>query len=159
MAVTADIAASWLRHRAVTRRLLARGSSEAFAFSFLLAFLVLALAAVSPLLSRQALQSGETSVLPRLYASALGLLATIPLWYLLAALAHLLARALGGTGSYYGARLALFWSLLVTAPAMLLHGLIAGMAGQGAMVNLLGLAVALAFLTFWFRAMIEVEKP
>jgi len=40
--------------------------------------------------------------------------------YLVAALSHLVAKAFGGTGTSYGARLALFWTLLVVAPLSLL---------------------------------------
>jgi len=39
--------------------------------------------------------------------------------YLVAALSHLVAKAFGGKGTSYGARLALFWTLLVIAPLSL----------------------------------------
>ena len=155
MPVAADIVESWRRPRLVVRRLVARGPSEPLVFSFLLTFLTLALAAVSPGLARQAWLEGGTPLMPRLYASALGLLATIPLWYLLAALGHLLARAFGGNGDHYGGRLALFWALLVIAPAMLVQGLVQGMVGQVA--NLLGLLVGAGFLVLWVLALREVE--
>ena len=156
MPVAADIVESWRRPRLVVRRLVARGPSEPLVFSFLLTFLALALAAVSPGLARQAWLEGGTPLMPRLYASALGLLATIPLWYLLAALGHLLARAFGGNGDHYGGRLALFWALLVIAPAMLVQGLVQGMVGQVA--NLLGLLVGAGFLVLWVLALREVES-
>ena len=140
----------------VVRRLLARGASEPLVFSFLLAFLALALTAASPGLARQAWAEGGTPLMPRLYAATLGLLATIPLWYLLAALGHLVARAFGGMGSHNGARLALFWSLLVISPAMLVQGLLQGMAGQAG--HLPGLAVGAGFLIFWGSALHEVER-
>ena len=145
MAVTADIVETWLRPRLVVRRLMARGRSEPFVFSFLLAFLLLALAAAAPGLARQAYLAPEMPLLPRLYAAALGLLATIPLWYLLAALGHMCARFLGGKGSYYGGRLAMFWSLLAVAPAMLVQGLVQGLTGPGLAANLLGLVILAGF--------------
>ena len=151
MALISDIGESWRRPRVVVQRLLARGTSEPFAFSFLLIFLALALLAISPGLARQA---DGTPLLPRLYATSLGLLATIPVWYLLAALGHLAARALGGKGSYYGGRLALFWSLVAISPAMLVQGLV----GVGLAANLLGLAVGAGFLVFWVLALMEVES-
>ena len=151
MALISDIGESWRRPRVVVRRLLARGRSEPFAFSFLLIFLALALLAISPGLARQA---DGTPLFPRLYATSLGLLATIPVWYLLAALGHLAARALGGKGSYYGGRLALFWSLVAISPAMLVQGLV----GVGLAANLLGLAVGAGFLVFWVLALMEVES-
>ena len=158
MPLTADIVESWRRPRVVVRRLMVRGASEPLVFSFLLAFLALALAAVAPGLARQAWLEGGTPLLPRLYASGLGLLATIPLWYLLAALGHLAARAFGGKGSYQGGRLALFWSLLVTAPAMLVQGLVLGMVGAGLATSLLGVAVGMGFLIFWGLALRAVES-
>ena len=88
MAVTTDIVESWLRPRVVVRRLLARGRSEAFVLSFLLIFLLLAFIATAP----ERLQDRLTPLTPRLFALALGTLATIPFWYLLAALGHLLQR-------------------------------------------------------------------
>ena len=157
MPVTVDIVESWRRPRAVMARLLARGPSEPFALSFLLLFLLLAFAASSPALMRQAMAAPDLPLLPRFYAAALGLLATIPLWYLLAALGHLVARALGGRGSHYGGRLALFWSLLAISPAMLIQGLAQGMVAFGPAANLLGLLVLGGFLALWVAALREVE--
>ena len=158
MPVASDIVESWRRPRVVVRRLLARGASEPFVFSFLLAFLLLALAATAPGLARQAWLANETALMPRLYATTLGLLATIPLWYLLAALGHLVSRAFGGKGSHFGGRLALFWSLLVISPAMLVQGLVRGLAGAGQAANVLGLLVGAGFLILWVLTLREVES-
>lgn len=158
MSVVADIVESWVRPRVVIRRLVARGPSEAFVFAFLLIFLALSLAALSPGLSRQAWLDGGTPVMPRIYAAALGLLATIPLWYLVAALGHLVGRAFGGKGSHYGGRLALFWSLLAISPAVLLQGLVQGLSGPGQAASLLGVLVGVAFIVIWVQALREVES-
>ena len=158
MPVTTDIIESWHRPRAVVARLMARGPSEAFAFALLLAFLTLALVAVAPELARQAWVKGDEALMPRVYAATLGLLATIPLWYLLAALGHLAARALGGKGGFYGGRLALFWSLLAVSPAMLVQGLMRGFGGSGPLTTLFGLCVLAGFLALWFLALWEVER-
>ena len=153
MAVTTDIVESWLRPRVVVRRLLARGRSEAFVLSFLLIFLLLALIAASP----ERLQDRSTPLTPRLFALALGTLATIPFWYLLAALGHLLARLLGGNGSYFGARLALFWALVVISPAMLVQRMVQVIVGGGVATGL-GVLVALGFVMFWTVMLREVER-
>lgn len=42
--------------------------------------------------------------------------------YLVAALSHLILRALGGQGTWQQARLALMWSALVTSPLVLISG-------------------------------------
>lgn len=157
MSITTDIVESWRRPRVVVRRHLARGQSEAFAFSLLVAFLVLAFVAQWPGASRAAFEAGNTPVSPRLLAIALALLATIPLWYGLAALSRLIARAFGGRGTWYGARIALFWSLVAVTPLMLLQGLVAGLIGPSPGLTAVGVAAGGAFVVFWAMALIEVE--
>ena len=157
MAVTTDILASWRHPRASIRRHLARGPSEPFAFTLLLVFLILAFVGQWPQASREAFLAQEASVAPRLLPRALAVLATIPLWYGLAALSRLIARALGGHGSWYGARLALFWALATVSPLMLLQGLVAGMIGPGPALVAVSTGVGFAFLWLWFTMLHEVE--
>lgn len=155
MSVTLGIVASWRRPRAVMRGVLARGATESFAFSLLVTFLVLAFVAQWPQAARQA-HLTDTPLPPLLLGRALGLLATIPAWYGLAALGHLVARAFGGGGSWLGARLALFWALVATSPLVLLSGLVAGMLG-GLQATVTGLVVAVAFLFQWINALIAAH--
>ena len=156
MPVTTDIVESWVRPRVVMRRLLNRGTSEAFALTFLLIFLLLAFAAATPNTLRQAGDPADP-LTPQLFGMGLGILATIPLWYLLAALGHLVAQGLGGKGSHFGARLALFSALVVISPAMLAQGMVQGMIG-GPVAAGFGLAVALLFVGFWAVMLREVEQ-
>ncbi|MFN3846984.1 MAG: YIP1 family protein [Paracoccaceae bacterium] len=158
MSITTDIVESWRRPRVVVRRHLARGTSEAFAFSLLVTFLMLAFVAQWPGASRVAFETGNTPVSPRLLAIALALLATIPLWYAVAALSRLIARMFGGRGSWYGARIALFWSLVAVTPLMLLQGLVAGLIGPSPGLTAVGVAAGAAFVVFWALALIEVER-
>jgi hypothetical protein len=158
MAVTTDILASWRNPRAAIRRHLARGVSEPFAFSLLLVFLILAFVALWPQAAREAFLADEPSVAPRLLALALAVLATIPLWYGIAAMSRIAARMLGGRGSWYGARLALFWALATISPLMLLQGLVAGMIGAGPALWLVNSLVGLAFLWLWLTMLHEVER-
>jgi len=159
MSVTRTIVASWRRPRHVVRDLLARGRSEPFAFSLLVTFLILAFVARWPQAARISYQEPETLLLPQLLALALALLATIPVWYGLAALSHLVSRVFGGQGGWYAARLALFWALVATSPLMLLHGLIGGMLGDGTQATALGLVVGAGFLFQWINALIVAEGP
>ena len=99
-----------------------------------------------------------TVTVPELLKSALGLLATLPIWYLLASIGHLIARAFGGRGSHYGARLALFWALVVISPAMLFHGLVLGLAGNSTFVLALGGGIAAGFVLLWVVMLREVER-
>ena len=158
MAVTSDIVASWRHPRAAVRRHLQRGVSEPFVFSLLMVFLIVAFVAQWPLASREAFVAGEPSAAPRILARAFAVLATIPFWYLLAAISRLAAKALGGQGSWYSARLALFWALTTITPLMLLQGMVAGMVGPGAGYWLVTGGLALAFFGFWGLMLHEVER-
>lgn len=158
MTVTTDLVATWRSPRAAVRRHLARGRSEPFAFTLLLVFLILAFVGQWPEAAREAYLAEEPSAAPRILARALAVLATIPLWYGLAALSHLVGRALGGSGSWYGARIALFWALATVSPLMLLQGLVAGMIGPGPALWLVTTVVGLAFLWLWLTMLHEAER-
>lgn len=158
MAVTTDILQSWRSPRVVLRRHLQRGISEPFAFSLLAAFLVLVFVSLWPFLSRQSTLQPEVPMLQRLVAAGLAVLASIPLWYGVAALSRLICKALGGQGSYYGARLSLFAALLAVTPAMLFQGLVAGMIGPGLQLDIVGWLVVLAFLWIWLSMLAEAER-
>jgi hypothetical protein len=158
MAVTTDILASWRSPRQSVRRHLNRGVSEPFVFTLLLVFLVLAFVGQWPAAARDAFAAGEPSAAPRVLARGLAVLATIPLWYGLAALSRLVARAFGGQGSWYSARLALFWALATVSPLMLLQGLTAGMMGQGPALWLVSAVVGAGFLWLWFTMLHETER-
>lgn len=158
MSLIPDIVESWRAPGRVVRRHFARPRSEAFVFTFLFTFLLIAFVAQTPYASRLSHLQPEVPLQQRLFAAALGLMATIPLWYAVAALSRLLARAFGGQGSWYGARLALFWALVSITPAMLLMGLSLGFLGQGPQTNALGVVVGVGFLVIWGRMLREVEK-
>lgn len=158
MALIADIVESWRAPARVLRRHLARPQSEAFVFTFLFTFLLIAFVAQTPHAARMAYLLPEVPMPQRLFAAGLGLLATIPLWYGLAALSRLIAAALGGKGTWYGARLALFWALVAVTPAMLLMGLSLGFLGQGAQTNALGALIGLVFLGLWGLMLREAER-
>lgn len=149
MAFVADIAESWRRPGRVMRRHLARTPSEPFAFTLLLTALALAFVAQWPEMSRVTARDPSVPMAPQLLGRGMALLATIPVWYGLAAAGHLVARALGGQGTWHGARLALFWALCTVAPLILLAGLVAGLIGPGPQLTAVGIGTFVAFLTFW----------
>jgi hypothetical protein len=158
MTVSTDLVATWWRPRAVMRQHLARGRSEPFAFSLLLVFLILAFVSQWPTAARAAFVAGEPSAWPRILPTAYGLLAAIPFLYGFAALGHLAARAMGGQGSWYGGRIALFWALAAVGPLMLLQGLVSGMIGPGPALSAVTLVVAVAFLWLWATLLHEAER-
>ncbi|MFP5479011.1 MAG: YIP1 family protein [Alphaproteobacteria bacterium] len=158
MSVSTELVSTWTAPRKALRRHLARGRSEPFAFSLLLVFLILAFVGQWPTAAREAHFAGDASAAPRILARAFAVLATIPLWYGLAALSRVVSGALGGQGTWYGARIALFWALASVGPLMLLQGLVSGMIGQGpALWSVTGL-VGLGFLWLWLTMLHESEK-
>ena len=158
MTVSTDMLATWRSPRAALRRHLARGVSEPFAFTLLLVFLILTFVGQWPPAARDAFLAQEPSAAPRILARALAILATIPLWYGLAALSRLVAKAWGGQGTWYSARIALFWALATVSPLMLLQGLVAGMIGPGPGYVLVSTLTGLAFLWLWLTMLHEAER-
>lgn len=158
MSASTELLATWRDPRAGLRRHLARGQSEPFAFSLLLIFLILTFVGQWPQAAREAFVAGEASALPRILPRALAVLATIPLWYGLAALSRVVAGALGGKGSWYGARVGLFWALATVSPLMLLQGLVAGMIGPGPALWAVSGVAGVAFLWLWLTMLSEAEK-
>lgn len=157
MSATDDILRSYRAPRAVMRSLLARGPSEPWALMILLSALAVVFIAQWPRLSRLSHLDAEQPLTGLMVGTGLALLAALPVFYLLAAGSHLIVRALGGQGSFYGARLALFWALLAVSPLMLLQGLVAGFIGPGAQVQAMSIFVGLAFLAIWFAGLRVAE--
>lgn len=158
MAVTQDIVATYRGPGRVMERLLAMGPREDRALAFLMGFCVLAFVAQMPGLARQAhFEDADLAIL--LGGALLGSVFILPLLlYLLALASHLLARLLGGKGTGYGARLALFWSLLASSPLVLLNGLVAGFIGRGPGLTAVGLIWVGVFLWFWSVSLRRAER-
>ncbi|MEL6509102.1 MAG: YIP1 family protein [Pseudomonadota bacterium] len=150
MPVTRDIRESYRKPAQVMRRLLADGQREDRALAILMGGAFLAFLFQLPKLSRQAHLQGED--LTGLMANTLfACLFFLPLiFYGIAAVTHIIARIFGGKGTWYGARLALFWSFLAASPLMLLNGLVAGLVGDGVQLQIVGLLWFLVFGAFWF---------
>lgn len=159
MPVTSDITATYRGPGRVMRRLLAMGQREDRALVILMAACAIVFIAQMPRLSREAYLTGQE--LNMLLGGALFawiFLAPL-LLYALAGFSHMAARVLGGRGSYYGARLALFWSLLASTPVLLLHGLVAGFIGPGPGLQVVGLIWLAVFAWFWGSSLLQVERP
>ncbi len=165
MPVTSDIARTWRGPRRVMRDLLAQGQREDRAIAFLLAACFLIFVAQWPRLVRVAqgfdTPPGQPEAPELVQLVAYEFLSWLMIWpllfYGLAALAHLAARVLGGRGTWYGSRLALFWSLLATAPLALLHGLMVGFGSTAA--DLVGAVWLTGFAVIWVQCLREAEGP
>lgn len=158
MSVVTDILESWRRPTKVLRRHLLRGASEPFAFTFLMVFLIICFIAQWPEAARITALNPEIPILAQLLPRALALLATIPAWYGLAALGGWVARFMGGRGSWYAARLSLFWALVTITPMVLLVGLVVGMIGAGSQLTLVGTVTFALFLVFWTLNLREAAR-
>jgi hypothetical protein len=161
VALTTDILRTWADPRREVRRLLADGPREDRAVVWLLLACVLIFVAQMPRLRREATLAPDGPSFEALMAGAFfgWVLAAPVLLYAVAAASHVVARVLGGRGGWFGARVALFWSLLAISPALLANGLVAGLAGPGLLLTLTGAAVGLAFLALWGLSLLEAEWP
>lgn len=140
------------------RRLLAMGPREDRALMYLFLACGLIFVAQWPRLRREAFYDDSVPFDALVGGTLLGWLFIAPLFlYALAGLSRLVARALGGKGTGFTARLALFWSLLAAAPMWLLHGLVAGFIGPGPQMSLTGALALAVFVIFWALCLLETE--
>lgn len=164
MAVTTDIVRTWRRPRAVMRDLLDQGPREDRALAYLMAACIIIFIAQWPRLSRIAAgfdgTGGEAPELSQLIAYEF--LAWLMVWplmfYAIAGVAHVVAKIFRGQGTWYSARLALFWSLLATTPMALLYGMMAGFLGPVDGTRLVGAVWILSFVIIWFSAIREAGR-
>ncbi|MBV1868296.1 MAG: YIP1 family protein [Marinosulfonomonas sp.] len=156
MEIAGDIIRSWRSPRRVMRKHLAAGLREDRALICLFAACVLILVSQFPALMRASEPDGFEA---RVVGPLFGWLFVAPLFmYLLAALSHVLARLVGGQGTWFGARLALFWSLLAAAPLWLINGFVAEFSGATYLTSIVaGLALGM-FVVIWISSLIEAES-
>ena len=166
MAVTTDIARTYRGPRTVIRDLLAQGVREDRAIAYLFAACLLIFIAQWPRLTRAAqgfdLPAGaEQPSLTQLLTYEL--FSWLMIWplvlYIIAGLTHLAAYAMGGQGTAYGARLALFWALLASVPLALFYGLLTGLNGPTAATQIVGALWLGTFVWFWMQGQREASRP
>ncbi|WP_439523440.1 YIP1 family protein [Marivita sp.] len=158
MPFSQDIAATYRRPGKVVRRLAAAGPREDRALAILMGACIMLFVARWPALARQAhLEGVELNML--LSGTLMATIFLAPLmFYVLALVAHLVARVVGGIGPSYNARLALFWSLLAASPLVLLNGLVAGYIGAGIQLTVVGLIWFCVFMWFWIASMLALYR-
>ena len=158
MAITRNITATYRGPGRVMRRLLELGQREDRALAYLMASCALIFIAQLPRLARQAHLTGEDLNM-LMGATLMAWLFVAPLLlYVIALVARGIGRILGGKGTAYGARLALFWALLASAPLLLFHGLVAGFIGPGPELQIVGFLWLLVFAWFWIGGSIAQER-
>lgn len=159
MAVTLDILRGWRNPRGLIREKLGQGVREDRALAVLMGACLLFFVAQWPRLSREAFLNPEVPLDARMGGALMGWVFIAPLMmYVLAAATHLVARLFGGKGTWFGARLALFWALLVVSPLVLLNGLVSGFIGGGTGATAVGLLVLAGFLYLWLSMLFEAER-
>ena len=162
MAVTTQILRTYRHPRQVMRGLLASIAEDARPEARGLVYLLLGcvLIFISQIPALVMMGDGAEGGAPRDARLAITFFAWLFIWplifYALAGLSHLLARAMGARGRGADARLALFWTVLTISPLFLLRGL-AEIAGSAAGLLAINLVVALAFVGIWAACLIEAE--
>lgn len=148
MAVTTDIVRTWRGPRAVMRDLLAHGQREDRAVAYVMAACLVMFISRLPAIQFEVVQGQGDFQRDASYAF-MGMMMFMPiLLYGVAAILHILAKVVGGKGTFYSARLSLFWSLLASTPVLLLYGLVRGLIGPGTEANIIGAIWVISF--FWF---------
>ena len=158
MAVTRDIVEAHLRPRRVMARLLCMGQREDRVLAMLMGGCIILFMSQWPYRARQAHFTGET-LTDYIQHDAVGLIFVLPLLaYGVAALLRLISRIFGAKADYYSARLAMFWALLASSPALVLAGMVKGFIGLGAANSIVGALWLLVFLWVLGNSLIEAEQ-
>ena len=158
MAVTTHILATYRGPGRVVRQLIRQGQREDRLLAYLMAACLMMFAGQVPRIARESHLFGS-DLSAHLQAAALGWLLMAPLAiYLIAPISRLIGMALGGQGSWFGARLALIWALLAACPLFLLVGLVAGFIGPGPAFDIVGLAWLAVFAWFWIAGAVGQER-
>ncbi len=157
MSALADMRATYVGPGRVVARLLGQGPREDRLLAIVMFACGMVFVAQWPRLAREAHLAGQ-DLNPMLGGSLLAWVIIMPLvLYALAAISHGLARILGGSGTGYGARLALFWALFASVPLLLLHGLVAGFIGAGPGLTLVGALWLGVFAWFWGAGLVVTQ--
>ncbi len=159
------IATSWRKPKVVMTRLVEGGLSEARALIYLMLACLLFFVASTPNALRvsPAIDDPDANTIS-VTAFFFGMMFVAPLmFYAVAPVLHLVARAVGGTGSWLGARTALFWSLLqvavLTIPVSLIGAALdyGAPAAAGAVRDVLGIAAVLLWI-WWLSVNFAVVE-
>ncbi len=157
MAVSRDIFRTWRAPRAVMRELLSMGQREDRALAYLMSACVVIFIAQWPRLAREAHLLGEDLSQRVSYEMVAWLIVWPLIFYVVAIIVHGALKLFRARGSWYSARLAIFWSMLAASPAALLYGLMAGFAGPTAGTKLVGLVWLCALAIFLLQTLREAE--
>ncbi|GGE41322.1 YIP1 family protein [Actibacterium pelagium] len=158
MSVTQDIVATWRNPRRVIARQLAGGQREDRALAYAMGACALIFISQLPVIARQAHLDDTVPLEASLQYAAMAWLLVAPLLlYGVAAVSHIVLMIFGGKGSWFGARLALFWSLLASTPLWLFYGMVRGFIGEGPAEQAVGAILLIGFGVIWLLSLLEAE--
>lgn len=150
MPVSSDIIATFTGPGAVFRRFLSEGRDELRVLSFAIFGAILLFVAQTPWQAREAHLDPSGPLAVRLYWSGFVFILILPLLlYALSAVIWALSRIVAPRLTGYGIRLSVFWAILAASPLALLAGMMAGFAGSGPQLRLVGVLWGLAVLWFF----------
>lgn len=158
MSVSRDIVRTYLAPREVMRRRIGDTVREDRALVILYVGCLLVFVSQLPRLSREAYLDPSIPYDARVSGALWAWIIFVPLaFYAIAAVAHIIARLFGGRGTWFTARMGLFWAFLASSPLWLLNGLVQAFMGQGAEATFVsGLCLAV-FLVFSVVGLREAE--
>ncbi|MAM60547.1 YIP1 family protein [Maritimibacter sp. UBA3975] len=158
MSVVGDVLGAYRAPRSVFARRLGDTVREDRALAVLMVACILIFVAQAPRLQRVSIETGQ-ELNPLLGGALFAWLFIVPLAaYAISGISHLALRLMGGKGSYFRARFALFWAMLVAAPMWLLWGLTVGFVGPGTAETLVGAIALAAFVIHWVLNLIVAES-
>ena len=160
MSASKEILRAYRGFGASMRRQMATSPGEERLLAYLvIACLIFFVARVPNLLELSAARAtDEVSSIAIFVTNLVGSFFFAPLMlYGLAAISHIIARGFAGHGSFFHARLALFWALLVVSPLALLSTVLQTALPFGWLEQVLWLVKFLVFAFAWASCLSEAE--
>ena len=165
MAVSTQILRTYRHPRAVIRGLFAASETddrpEARGFIYLLlGCLIMFLGRLPGMLAAE-MTAPDAPPTEALVSITFFLMLTVwPLFFiLLAGIVHVVARAVGGQGTFLRSRLSIAWTVLAVSPLSLLRGMVESVTGSGPQLLFIDGLIALAFCMIWAISLTEAERP
>lgn len=159
MAVTTDIVRTWRAPGTVMKELLSQGQREDRAVAYVMIACLIIFISYLPRIQYNVINGQGEFQRDASYAFLMWVMVMPLFLYGLAAFLHLVFKLFRGKGTHFSARLALFWSLLASTPAMLLYGLVQGLIGPGVQANVVGGIWIASFLWFVIQSFRVAENP
>ena len=158
--LVAAVFAAWPNFRRSTAEQLDAPKSEARLLAYVYVASFLGFVASIPEVAALAAKT-EATLVQLMFGRLFSALFFAPLFfYMIAGISHFLLLRFGGKGTYYDARLALFWALLVATPLLLVLAILRAFLPPVTPVDLPMLISAFGFIGFswiWANCLAEAE--